>query len=89
MRNSGCGIVTDARAGVEINLPMAMVEFGRYEFPFAQYDSPSTTAACASCSSASKAPAAPLPGLYEIMQTLEIVPLEGERNRANGDSFLS
>lgn len=82
----GMRVVTDTRAGIEMNMPMAMVEFGRYEFPFAQYDAVNDSGVrilLISQDGSSRT----LGGLYEIMQTLEIVPLEGERNRST-DSFL-
>ena len=82
----GMRIVTDARAGIEMNLPMAMVEFARYEFPFAQYDARDDSGVRILLIS-QEGTSRTLAGLYEIMQTLEIVPLDGERNRT-GDRFV-
>ena len=82
----GMRIVTDSRAGIEMNLPMAMIEFARYEFPFAQYESINDSGVRVLLIS-QEGTSRTLAGLYEIMQTLEIVPLEGERNRS-GDRFL-
>lgn len=81
----GMRTVRDERAGIEIDLPLAMVEFARYEFPFAQFDSVGDSGVRVLLIS-QEGTRATLGGLYEIMQTLEIVPLEGERNRSN-DSF--
>ena len=81
----GMQTVRDERAGVEIDLPLAMVEFARYEFPFAQFDSVDNSGVRVLLIS-QEGTRATLGGLYEIMQTLEIVPLEGERNRS-ADSF--
>ncbi|MBF9043873.1 peptidoglycan-binding protein [Rhodobacterales bacterium HKCCE4037] len=76
----------DQRAGIQIDLPMAMVEFDSYNFPFAQYEEINDSGVRVMLIS-QPGDRATLFGLYEIMQTLEIVPLEGERER-QGDSFL-
>ncbi len=80
--------VRDERAGIEIDLPLAMVEFTRYEFPFAQFDSVGDSGVQVLLIS-QEGTAATLGGLYEIMQTLEIVPLEGERNRRQNSFVLT
>lgn len=72
--------VLDQRAGVQIDLPMAMVEFDSYNFPFAQYEEINDSGVRVMLIS-QPGDRATLFGLYEIMQTLEIVPLEGERER--------
>ncbi|QXT41285.1 serine protease [Gymnodinialimonas ceratoperidinii] len=77
--------VLDQRAGVQIDLPMAMVEFDSYNFPFAQYEEINDSGVRVMLIS-QPGDRATLFGLYEIMQTLEIVPLEGERERG-ADSF--
>jgi len=80
----GMATVRDDRAGIEIDLPMAMVEFARYEYPFAQYDGVNASGLRVLLIS-QQGSSATLGGLYEIMQTLEIVPLDGARRRdANG-----
>ncbi len=76
----------DAQAGIQIDLPMALVQFDSYNFPFAQYDSRNDSGVRVLLIS-QPGDRATLFGLYEIMQTLDIVPLEGERQR-QGDSFL-
>jgi len=78
--------VRDPRAGIEIDLPLAMVEFSRHNFPFAQFDTINDSGVQVLLIS-QPGDRATLFGLYEIMQTLEIVPLEGERERRR-DSFL-
>ncbi|MEM9318531.1 MAG: serine protease [Pseudomonadota bacterium] len=82
----GMRFVTDLRAGVEMNMPMAMVEFARYEFPFAQYEAINDSGVRILLIS-QDGTSRTLAGLYEIMQTLEIVPLQGTRQR-DGESFL-
>jgi len=80
----GMATVRDDRAGIEIDLPMAMVEFARYEYPFAQYDGLNASGLRVLLIS-QPGSSTTLGGLYEIMQTLEIVPLDGARRRdANG-----
>ena len=78
--------VLDQRAGIQIDLPMAMVGFDSYNFPFAQYQEINDSGVRVMLIS-QPGDRATLFGLYEIMQTLDIVPLEGERQR-QGDSFL-
>ncbi len=78
--------VLDQRAGIQMDLPMAMVAFDSYNFPFAQYEEVGDSGVRILLIS-QPGDRATLFGLYEIMQTLDIVPLEGERER-QGDSFL-
>lgn len=77
--------VLDQRAGVQIDLPMAMVRFDSYNFPFAQYEEINDSGVRVLLIS-QPGDRATLFGLYEIMQTLDIVPLSGERERGT-DSF--
>jgi len=80
----GMETLRDDRAGIEIDLPLAMVEFGRYEFPFVQFDAVGGSGVQVLLIS-QPGSSTTLGGLYEIMQTLEIVPLDGARRRdANG-----
>ncbi|MEJ6395297.1 serine protease [Gymnodinialimonas sp. 2305UL16-5] len=76
----------DERAGIEIDLPLAMVEFDAYNFPFAQFAETNDSGVRVMLIS-QPGDRTTLFGLYEIMQTLDIVPLDGERAR-QGDSFL-
>lgn len=82
----GMETVEDERAGIRIDLPLAMVQFDRHETPFAHYASRDESGVQVLLISQEGTPAS-LFGLYEIMQTLEIVPLEGERARRQ-NSFL-
>ncbi|MFD3191338.1 serine protease [Sedimentitalea sp. HM32M-2] len=72
--------VIDSRAGIEIDLPAGEVAFSRYESPFAHYDSSGSLGARVLLIS-QPGTQATLFGLYDIMQTLEIVPLDGARKR--------
>ncbi|SDI56255.1 Putative peptidoglycan binding domain-containing protein [Lutimaribacter saemankumensis] len=83
----GLRVVRDDVAGIEIAMPTEIVEFEKYEYPFAHYtasgDLPATVLLISQ-----KGGQDTLFGLYDIMQTLEIVPPEGPRNRENDSFFL-
>ncbi|MBN9888463.1 serine protease [Salipiger abyssi] len=72
--------VSDTRAGISIEMPMGAVAFDHYEAPFAVYE-PSGELAARVLLISQPGDRQTLGGLYEIMQTLEIVPLEGPRER--------
>lgn len=76
----------DERAGIRIQLPKAMIQFDRYEAPFAHFATRDDSGVRALLISQSGTQAT-LFGLYEIMQTLDIVPLEGDRQR-QANSFV-
>lgn len=78
--------VTDARAGIAIDLPMAMVRFGRYDYPFAHYESRGDSGVRVLLISQA-GDSSTLGGLFELMQTLDIVPPEGARHR-DADAFV-
>jgi peptidoglycan hydrolase-like protein with peptidoglycan-binding domain len=78
-------LVRDAEAGIEIMIPTGVVAFEKYEPPFAHYASTGDLDAQVLLISQA-GDRATLFGLYDIMQTLEIVPLTGPRERDN-DSF--
>ncbi|MFK7752051.1 MAG: serine protease [Sedimentitalea sp.] len=81
----GVQMVRDAAAGIEMMMPTKAVAFKRYEAPFAQYDATTDLGARVLLIS-QPGTQATLFGLYDIMQTLEIVPLDGPRSR-NASSF--
>ncbi|KMW56753.1 hypothetical protein AIOL_001709 [Candidatus Rhodobacter oscarellae] len=70
----------DDSAGIEMELPTAMVAFDRYEPPFAHYNAINDSGVRVLLISQAGNENSLL-GLYDIMQTLKIVPLEGERER--------
>ena len=78
--------VRDTRAGISINLPLGAVAFDRYDSPFAHFDPTGTVNGARVLLISQPGDRDRLAGLYEIMQTLDIVPLEGPRDR-NRDSF--
>lgn len=71
----------DEKAGIQIEMPTDVVAFSRHESPFAQYDS-STDLGARVLLISQPGDRDTLFGLYDIMQTLSIVPTEGPRNRA-------
>ncbi len=84
----GLRTVTEDEAGIEIALPLALVKFGRYQPPFVQYDEANGSGFRVMLIS-QQGDEATLFGLYDIMQTLEIVPLTGERERRRSSFELT
>ncbi|MDA5093510.1 trypsin-like peptidase domain-containing protein [Aliiroseovarius sp. KMU-50] len=78
----------DQDAGIAINLPGAMVEFDRYEAPFAHFktkdNSPAKVILISQTGNQDT-----LFGLYDILQTLEIVPENGPRKRKDKEFTLT
>ena len=74
----GLRVVRDTGAGIRIRLPMDVVSFDRYEAPFAHY-TPTGSIDARVLLISQKGDRATLAGLYDIMQTLEIVPETGPR----------
>ncbi|MEL6641178.1 MAG: serine protease [Pseudomonadota bacterium] len=75
-------MVRDDATGVEILVPSGVVAFREYEPPFARFDPKGTLQAQVLLIS-QEGDQDRLFGLYEIMQTLAIVPPEGPRSRRN------
>jgi peptidoglycan hydrolase-like protein with peptidoglycan-binding domain len=74
----GFETITEPEAGIEITLPMSLVTFDRYEPPFAHFvekDGSGLQILLISEPGGRDA----LAGLYEVLQTLEVVPETGER----------
>ncbi|MFP7673520.1 trypsin-like peptidase domain-containing protein [Marivita sp. S0852] len=78
--------VRDTRAGISIDLPMGAVVFDQYDSPFAKFRSTGAVDDAQVLLISQPGDRDRLAGLYEIMQTLEIVPLDGPRERT-GDGF--
>ncbi|UWQ29632.1 trypsin-like peptidase domain-containing protein [Leisingera sp. M523] len=81
----GMARVEDAKAGIALQIPADEVAFDRYESPFAHYAAKGSLGAEVLLIS-QPGDKRTLFGLYDIMQTLAIVPLEGPRQRGK-DSF--
>ncbi|CUH97962.1 trypsin-like peptidase domain-containing protein [Leisingera aquaemixtae] len=80
--SAGMARVEDAKAGIALQMPAGEVGFDRYESPFAHYTSKGDLGAQVLLIS-QPGDKRTLFGLYDIMQTLEIVPLEGPRQRGS------
>ncbi len=74
--------VRDDVAGIEMILPTGVIAFAEYEPPFARYDAKGDIAAQVLLIS-QPGDQNRMFGLYEILQTLEVVPTEGDRVRRN------
>ncbi|WP_299560895.1 serine protease [uncultured Sulfitobacter sp.] len=83
----GLRLVRDTKAGIAVRIPMNIVDFDRYEPPFAQYNATGDLGARVLLIS-QPGDQNTLFGLYEILQTLEIVPLNGPRERNNSSFTL-
>ncbi|WP_415403576.1 serine protease [Tateyamaria sp. SN3-11] len=83
----GLRLVRDDTAGIEMQLPMDVVTFEKYEYPFAHYtssgDIPATVLLISQAGDQTT-----LFGLYDIMQTLDVVPLDGPRERKDRSFVL-
>lgn len=84
----GMQTVTDTAAGIEIRMPTALVQFARYEPPFVKYNGASGEAVQVLLIS-QQGDQDTLFGLYDIMQTLAIVPLDGMRERKSSSFVLT
>ncbi|MBV2358267.1 trypsin-like peptidase domain-containing protein [Thalassococcus sp. CAU 1522] len=84
----GMAQYADPRIGITVELPLGVVSFDRYEAPFALFKPLGDAVPGARVLLISQpGDNQTLGGLYEIMQTLEIVPVDGERQRRR-DSFV-
>jgi len=78
----------DDVAGIAVDLPLGMVRFDRYASPFLQFEEIDASGVRVLLISQS-GNLATLFGLYEVMQTLEIVPLDGFRERRRNAFLLT
>ncbi len=71
--------VVEPEAGIEFSLPTALLEFDRYEPPFVHYAARDGSKLRLLLIS-EPGDSASLAGLYDLLQTLEVVPAQGERS---------
>jgi len=76
----GLQLVRDDATGIEMQIPTGVVTFAEYEPPFARFDASGDLAAQVLLIS-QPGDQTRMFGLYEILQTLAIVPPEGDRQR--------
>lgn len=83
----GLAPISDAEAGIDITIPAALVRFDRYEAPFAHYE-PATDDGVKVVLISQEGDRNTMAALYDIMQTLEVVPTDGRRNLGNEEFTL-
>lgn len=74
----GFETITEPEAGIEITLPLSLVQFDRYEPPFVHFAEKNGSGLQVMLISEPGGTEA-LAGLYAILQTLEVMPESGER----------
>ncbi|MGX9357367.1 trypsin-like peptidase domain-containing protein [Roseobacteraceae bacterium S113] len=80
-------LVADGQTGIEMLIPAGIVGFDTYQAPFARYE-PSGDLPVRVLQISQPGSQRTLFGLYDILQTLEIIPLDGPRERrSNGFSI--
>ena len=79
---------SESTAGIDINLPLGLVGFDRYEPPFAHFE-PTTDDGVRVLLISQTGNRATLQSLFDVMQTLEIVPLDGTRSLRRNDFTLT
>lgn len=84
----GLTAVHEQEAGIDITLPAKLVAFDHYEPPFVQYGEKDGSGYQVLLIS-QQGDENTLFGLYDIMQTLKIVPLDGERERKQSAFLLT
>lgn len=75
----GLETITEEEAGIEVTLPLALVEFDHYEPPFVHFAEKNGSGLRVVLIS-EPGDRATLRGLYDILQSLEVVPPLGERS---------
>ncbi|MEJ6397847.1 trypsin-like peptidase domain-containing protein [Yoonia sp. 208BN28-4] len=86
LRGMDLQMVRDDATGIEMVIPTGVVEFAEYEPPFARFDAKGDLQARVLLIS-QEGDQDRLFGLYEILQTLAIVPMDGPRSR-DSNSFV-
>ena len=76
----GFDTVQEAEAGIEVTLPLGLVAFDHYEPPFVHF-APKSEGGLKIILISQPGDRGALYGLYDILQTLAVVPMEGERSR--------
>lgn len=84
----GFETVTEPESGIEITLPMALVAFDHYEPPFVHYSEKNGSGLRVILIS-QPGDAAALSGLYDVLQTLSVVPPAGEREKGEKSFTIS
>lgn len=77
----GLQTVTEAEAGIELTLPTALVAFDHYEPPFVHFTAPNGSDALRITLISQPGDQSALFALYDTLQTLQIMPPTGPRER--------
>ena len=84
----GFDTVIEAESGIEITLPLALVSFDHYEPPFVHFAEKNSSGLRVILIS-QPGDAAALSGLYDVLQTLAVVPHQGERSKGEKSFTIS
>jgi peptidoglycan hydrolase-like protein with peptidoglycan-binding domain len=84
----GLSRVTEAEAGIEIDLPLGLVEFDGYDPPFVRYR-PRGDSGVQVLLISEPGDEGTLFGLYDLLQSLDIVPRDGPRERGDRSFTIS
>ena len=79
--------VIDTSAGIEVEMPSGLVTFDRYETPFVHYK-PQTDDGVKAFLISQSGDQNTLTALYDILQTLEVVPVDGPRALRREEFFI-
>ena len=74
----GFQTVSEAESGIEITLPLSLIQFDHYEPPFVHYAEKDGSGLKVLLISEPGGKAG-LKGLYDVLQTLELIPAQGDR----------
>ena len=77
----GLATITEPEAGIEVTLPTALVAFDHYEPPFVHFVASDGSDALRVTLISQPGDQAALYGLYDMLQTLQIMPTTGPRER--------
>ena len=80
--------VNDPNAGIDIALPEGLVQFDRYEAPFAHFN-PATDDDVRVLLISQRGDGDTLTALYDVLQSLEVIPLEGRRNLGRNEFTIN
>lgn len=84
----GLDTVRETNAGIELTMPAKLVEFEKYDYPFVHY-TPKDGSGIRILLISQPGGSDRLAGLFNIMQTLEIVPRNGERSLSDAEFTLT
>ncbi len=88
MAELGLQRISETEAGIEIDLPLAMIEFDRYEPPFVRYREKNGSGVQAFLIS-QPGDERTLAGLYDSLQSLALIPPGGERTLRERDFTIA